>query len=43
MTTGYLVKEDGDDCNSHRIKGRLCLLHMLLFEDVLHVIVIIQV
>ena len=43
MTTGYLIKEDGDDCNSQRIKGRLCLLYMLLFEDVLHVIVIIQV
>ena len=35
MTTGYLVKEDGDDCNSQSIKGRLCLLYMLLFEDVI--------
>ena len=43
MTTGYLIKEDGDDCNSQRIKGQLSLLYMLLFEDVLHVIVIIQV
>ena len=43
MTTGYLMKEDGDDCSNQRIKGQLSLLYMLLFEDVLHVIVIIQV
>ena len=40
MITGYLI---GDDYNSQRIKGRLYFLDMLLFEDVLHVIVIIQV